>query len=295
MVTADQGVDMNALWAPIGSMPELPWLWAGVLMCLAATGLAWAGLRAPVPAHDAPGARGQRPWRVLELALVLVAVGLAQRWWRLGHGPFLDMFEILASSLLSLGLIAAWASRRDRALRAAAPVVLSLLALMGLWLLVTDPADTHLPATYQTPVLWFHVLLGKLFLGCALWALGLAGLVLMRRTRLGARCLLRLPGDDALDSSAWRVMQFALLFESLMLVAGAVWAQDAWGRYWAWDPLETWAFLTWLLLVGALHARRSMRLSSATSAWLVVAVFTVAFLTFFGVPFVSVAPHKGAV
>jgi ABC-type transport system involved in cytochrome c biogenesis permease subunit len=74
-----------------------------------------------------------------------------------------------------------------------------------------------------------------------------------------------------------------------------VWAQDAWGRYWAWDPLETWAFLTWLLLVGGLHARQSMRLQPATGAWLVVAVFVVAFLTFFGVPFVSVAPHKGAV
>ncbi len=286
---------MSTVLAALRSTPELPWLWAGVCACLAAATLAWTGLRAPLAAAVPSAAVSGRPWRVLELALVLVALGLAQRWWRLGHGPFLDMFEILASSLLSLGVVAAWASRRDALLRAAAPVVLSLLALIGLWLLATDPADTHLPATYQTPVLWFHVLLGKLFLGCALWALGLAGLLLLRRTRWGARRLLRLSDDAALDASAWRVMQVALLFESLMLVAGAVWAQDAWGRYWAWDPLETWAFLTWLLLVGALHARRSMRLSPATSAWLVVAVFTLAFLTFFGVPFVSVAPHKGAV
>src|SRR5512134_3521076 len=103
------------------------------------------------------------------------------------------------------------------------------------------------------------------------------------------------PIRERLDAVAWRVMQVALLFESLMLIAGAVWARDAWGRYWAWDPLETWAFLTWLLLVTGLHARRSLRLSPATGAGLVLAVFALAFLTFFGVPFVSVAPHKGAV
>jgi ABC-type transport system involved in cytochrome c biogenesis permease subunit len=277
-------------------LPELPWLWAGVAACLLAAALAWHGAwRAAMPLSQPAGGAVPRPWRLLDLALLLVAFGLAVRWQRLGHGPFLDMFEILASSLFSLGLIAACAARRDALLRAGAPIVLSLLALMGLWLLATDPADTHLPASYQTPVLWFHVLLGKLFLGCALWALGLAGVLLLRRTAFGARAFARAPDDATLDTSAWRVMQMALLFESLMLVAGAVWAQDAWGRYWAWDPLETWAFLTWLLLVGALHARRSMALPPAVCAWLVVGVFTVAFLTFFGVPFVSVAPHKGAV
>ncbi len=275
-------------------LPELPWLWAGVAACVLAAALAWGGAWRTSSSQPASGAM-PRPWRLLDLALLLVALGLALRWQRLGHGPFLDMFEILASSLFSLGLIAAWAARRDALLRAGAPIVLSLLALMGLWLLATDPADTHLPASYQTPVLWFHVLLGKLFLGCALWALGLAGVLLLRRTAFGGRAFARAPDDATLDASAWRVMQVALLFESLMLVAGAVWAQDAWGRYWAWDPLETWAFLTWLLLVGALHARRSMTLSPPVCAWLVVAVFTVAFLTFFGVPFVSVAPHKGAV
>ena len=278
------------------AMPELPWLWAGALTCVGAAMLAWMGvLHAAGSTPRAWVRRAPRAWRVLELALVLVAFGLAMRWQRLGHGPFLDMFEILASSLLSLGLVAAFGARRDASLRAGAPVVLSLLALLALWLMAADPTDTHLPATYQTPVLWFHVLLGKLFLGCVLWALGLAGLLLLRRAGVGRRALEHAPADAALDGAAWRLMQVALLFESMMLVAGAVWAQDAWGRYWAWDPLETWAFLTWLLLVGALHARRSMQLSPGVGAWLVVTVFVVAFLTFFGVPFVSVAPHKGAV
>jgi ABC-type transport system involved in cytochrome c biogenesis permease subunit len=269
--------------------PELPWLWAGVACVCVATALAWrAVLAAPMPMPRV----ARWPW--LDAGVALVAIGIAVRWQRLGHGPFLDLFEILASSLFSLGLIAACAFRCHALLRAAAPPVLTLLALLALWLLRTDVADTHFPPTYDTPVLWFHVLLGKVFLGCALLALGLASALLLRRVR-PARWLVALPSDERLDALAWRVMQVALLFESLMLIAGAVWARDARGRYWAWDPLETWAFLTWLLLVTGLHARRSLRLSPATGAGLVLAVFALAFLTFFGVPFVSVAPHKGAV
>jgi ABC-type transport system involved in cytochrome c biogenesis permease subunit len=85
------------------------------------------------------------------------------------------------------------------------------------------------------------------------------------------------------------------VFETLMLIVGAVWAQDAWGRYWAWDPLESWAFFTWVALALALHARATLRPTPARFAvWLMV-VFAIAFLTFFGVPFISTAPHKGAV
>jgi ABC-type transport system involved in cytochrome c biogenesis permease subunit len=88
-------------------------------------------------------------------------------------------------------------------------------------------------------------------------------------------------------------MAFAFVFHSLMLIAGAVWAQDAWGRYWAWDPLETWAFMTWLALGASLHLRLTYRIPPWIGWLLILGVFILAFLTFFGVPFVSLAPHKG--
>ena len=269
------------------------WLCAGaVLMALSAL-LAWRRLAV----HARAGARTSpsRQWSVVDLALAALAIGIALRWARIGHGPFLNMFEILASSLFSLGIAWRAASWRIPPLRGSAPVVLSLLALLSAWLLAVDPVDTHLPPTYEMPVLWFHVALGKVFLGCALVATGLAGVVLARASERGKRWFERMPGDAALDALAWRFMLAALVFESLMLIAGSVWAQDAWGRFWAWDPLETWAFITWLALAAAVHARITWRVSPRTGALLIAAVFVIAFLTFFGVPFVSLAPHKGAV
>ncbi|MEJ8836783.1 cytochrome c biogenesis protein [Ramlibacter sp. AN1133] len=279
---------MNAPWSL-----EYAWFCAGALLFTLAALLAWR--RSFVPVAAAAPRAALLPPLLADLALAALAAGIGMRWLRLGHGPFLNMFEILASSLVSLGLAWRIASWRLPAVREGAPVALTLLAVMGAWLVTVNPADTHLPATYEMGIMWFHILLGKIFLGCALVATALAGVLLARARPWGRERFARMPGDATLDALAWRLMLAALVFESLMLVAGAIWAQDAWGRFWAWDPLETWAFITWLALSAAVHARLTWRLGPRAGAAMIVAVFVLAFLTFFGVPFVTLAPHKGAV
>ena len=184
---------------------------------------------------------------------------------------------------------------RIPAVRASAAVVMPIVFVMMGWLLMTSPGEGHLPPTYHTIWLFIHIGFGKVFLGAVLVAVGLAGVVLLRFKGLGLRRLSGLPADERLCDLAFRFMALGLIFETLMLVAGAIWAQDAWGRYWAWDPLETWAFVTWLTLAFALHARLAYTQRPHHGALLIIAVFVLAFLTFFGVPFISTAPHKGAV
>lgn len=241
----------------------------------------------------------RRPERFVLLAmvagLVLHTASIALRWDRLGHGPYVTMFEILSSNIWSLMLAFALAYWRIPAIRASSAVVMPILFVMMGWILMTHPGDGQLPSTYHTVWLFIHIGFGKVFLGATLVAVGLAGVILLRPTAFARRWFDRLPGDARLDELAYRCMALGFIFESLMLVAGAIWAQDAWGRYWAWDPLETWAFLTWLVLAIALHARITFKLSPRVGAMLVIGVFAVAFLTFFGVPFISTTPHKGAV
>jgi ABC-type transport system involved in cytochrome c biogenesis permease subunit len=167
--------------------------------------------------------------------------------------------------------------------------VFPLPGLLMAWLLLTPPRDTHLPATYDTIWLYFHVVSGKFFLALLMLATGLA---IYEYLRLAGE---KGPGSAAaIDSMSYRLLAFAFCFESLMLLFGAMWAQDAWGRYWAWDPLETWAFLTWLCVIFVLHWRLNHP-RKAIYALLVSGCFVLAFLTFFGVPFVSTAPHKGMI
>jgi cytochrome c-type biogenesis protein CcsB len=269
-------------------MPELQWLWGAVLAYIGAGTLAIVAV-----------VMNRRPERAI---LALIAAGLAMhtvsivlRWVRLDHGPFVTLFEILSSNVWSLTLVFAIAYWRVRAVRPAAAVVMPVLFVLMGWLLVASPDEGRLPPTYHTLWLYVHVAFGKIFLGSVLVAVGVSGLVLLRSAGLASARLAALPDDARLDELAFRFMVLGFVFETLMLIAGAIWAQDAWGRYWAWDPLETWSFLTWLALAFFLHLRVTFRLAPRFGAGAIIVVFMLAFLTFFGVPFVSTAPHKGAV
>ena len=152
-----------------------------------------------------------------------------------------------------------------------------------------------LPPTYSTPWLWVHLVTGKVFLGCCLIASCLAVMLLLPN-KLTERYFAIHNMDRAnLYGMAWRWLAVAFVFHSSMLIAGAIWAQDAWGRYWDWDPLETWAFTTWLFMLIGLHARGAMKISQRQGSVIVISVFILAYLTFFGVPFVSLSPHQGAI
>ena len=239
---------------------------------------------------------GTRSTTVLLLILVGVALqtlSLAARWSALGYGPFTTMYEVLASSVWSLALIFAAAYTALPKIRPTATLVLPFIVLLAGWALSTDPEPGHLPPTFNTPLLYVHSIFGKLYLGFLMLAVGVAGVIPARRTVLANR-FVEMPGDDDLTELSYRFAAFAFIFDTVMLIVGAVWAQDAWGRYWAWDPLETWAFLSWLALAFGLHLKIWMRPSPGIWTALVTLVFVIAFLTFFGVPFVSDSPHKGA-
>ncbi len=265
--------------------PELPWLWSGVGAYVAALLLVLLGRRKD---HR----REQVVLWIMTLGVALVGIAIGVRWRAIGHGPFLSMFEILLSNLFSLGLIFVIIGWRVPLARMAAPGVIGVLTLIGLWALKESPRATVLPPTYDNYWLWIHVSFGKLFLGTCLVSVGLAIACLLRGNRLGINPSTKLAQTDVL---IWRFLSIAFVFHSFMLIAGAVWAQDAWGRYWDWDPLETWAFITWLATALLLHARLTLRIPSWVSWAGVVGVFVIAFFTFFGMPFISLAPHKGAV
>jgi ABC-type transport system involved in cytochrome c biogenesis permease subunit len=221
--------------------------------------------------------------------LISHTVSLIVRWDRVGHGPFINLYEILSSNLWSLMLCLFLFMLMARQYRRMSHYIVPILVLLMIWILITTPKDTYFPPTYNTIWLYFHVFSGKFFLGLLMLATGIAidGLV-------AAKTMDRTLSISRIQALSYQFLAFAFCFESLMLFFGAIWAQDAWGRYWAWDPLETWAFLTWLSLLFVLHWRKESS-HHAIYAVLVSGCFILAFLTFFGVPFVSTAPHKGMI
>lgn len=259
------------------SGPEAAALRLGV--CAYGVALAWHLAFRTSPSRR----RAVTAWTGVAVVCLAAAIGL--RWAASGQGPFLTLYEILLSSAFSLGLVLAVARVLSPRADFTTVPVLSILAGLGVWALTASRDVVPLPPTFENPWLWVHVTAGKLFLGaCLLAAAGSLTLAIE-----GAAA------DDARDGFVWRAARVAFLFEGVMLWSGAVWADDAWGRYWGWDPLETSALFTWLALGALLHARLAFALPSwAARVWM-CSVFAAAVLTFFGVPFLSLAPHKGIV
>ena len=263
---------------------ETGWVRAGILLLVASAAVVVLGLSAQkrrVHISDV----------LLAMSIAAIGIGIGIRWQQSGQGPFLTLYEILLSNLFSLGLFLLLAIRIVPAARSSVSFALPLLVLLGIWAMLVPNEVTPLPPTFDNPWLWAHVLAGKLFLGATLVATALS-IRLLGRAR-GEPDVASACTTEVLDAQVWRFAALAFVFDSAMLVAGAAWARDAWGRYWAWDPLETWALLTWLALGLVLHARVGLPLPR-WSGWVgVCVVFVLAFLTFFGVPFLSIAPHKG--
>jgi len=227
-------------------------------------------------------------------ATLLLGIAIAGRWIREGQGPFLTMYDVLLSNAFSLGLLFLLVAWRVPSVRAATLIACPVLLLLGAWMQVVPNEAVPLPPTFDNAWLWVHVGAGKLFLGVCLASASAAAVLLLRQRASAGRQFGMTRDAAAMANAVWPLFFLAFIFHSFMLVAGSVWAHSAWGRFWSWDPLETWTLVTWLMLGFILHARVTFKgMSDNVGYALVIASFVLAFLTFFGVPLVSNAPHKG--
>lgn len=103
-----------------------------------------------------------------------------------------------------------------------------------------------------------------------------------------------LPSATQLDNLAYRTTAFAFPIWTFAVIAGAVWAEEAWGRYWGWDPKETGSFFTWVLYAGYLHARVTHGWRGRRAAWIGVLAFAALMITYYAVNLFVVSLHSYA-
>lgn len=103
-----------------------------------------------------------------------------------------------------------------------------------------------------------------------------------------------LPPSASLDNLAYRVTAFAFPFFTFGIMAGAIWAEEAWGRYWGWDPKETGSFFTWVLYAAYLHARSTHGWRGRRAAWIGVIAFVALMITYYAVNLWVVGLHSYA-
>jgi cytochrome c-type biogenesis protein CcsB len=205
-----------------------------------------------------------------------------------GRVPWANMYEFaMTGTLLIIGVFLVVLTRED--LRFLGTFVTGLVViLLGLsWNFYVEVAPL-IPAL-QSAWLVVHVFVASL--GTAFLALGFAlsvvQLIQARQERLKLelsalkmRFLATLPSADRLENLAYRVSIIGFIFWTFTLIAGAIWAESAWGRYWGWDTKEVWTFIIWVIYAGYIHARATRGWRGTRSAWLAIIGFAAVMFNF---------------
>jgi cytochrome c-type biogenesis protein CcsB len=204
------------------------------------------------------------------------------------HAPLSNFYESLiffAWCLPALGLVAF--RRYLKGYLGALIAVLSTLLLAYASFGVDSRINPLMPALKSN---WLLVHVVTAFLGYAAFALafGTAILYLIQERRPRPS----LPPLRLLDSLIYRTTILGFLLLTLGIVTGAVWAETAWGRYWSWDPKETWSLITWFIYAALLHARLLKGWHGRRIAWLAVLGFMAVLFTYFGVSFLLTGLHS---
>jgi cytochrome c-type biogenesis protein CcsB len=209
---------------------------------------------------------------LMVLAFILLLVAVIARGLSNGHVPWGNMYEFSITGALTF-TGAYLAALRKYDLRWLG-LFISLAALLTLGTAITLLYRDSAPLVPALKSTWLiiHVVAAIISGGVFLLSNVIAGayLYLDARERGAGRpaWATRLPSLEVLDQLSYRLVAFVFPLWTFSVIAGAIWAESAWGRYWGWDPKETWAFITWVAYAAYLHARVTVGWKGRRAAWL---------------------------
>ncbi|MGI9824325.1 c-type cytochrome biogenesis protein CcsB [Agromyces sp. Marseille-Q5079] len=208
-----------------------------------------------------------------------------------GRVPWANMYEFALTGTLvitTVYLLVLVVSKHD--LRFLGTFITGLvLVLLGIATVNFYVSVVPLPPALQSAWLVIHVFVatsavGFLALG---FALSVVQLMQARREAIVASAkaakrsfLATLPDSATLENLAYRVIIIGFILWTFTLMAGAIWAEAAWGRYWGWDTKEVWTFIIWVVYAGYIHARATRGWRGSRSAWLAIIGFSTVMFNF---------------
>jgi cytochrome c-type biogenesis protein CcsB len=227
----------------------------------------------PVPPLRAISQAG--PWIRAAMTLATLAVAahltaVVTRGLAVHRAPWGNMYEFVTALTCVAAIFFLFVMIRYRAWALGVFVMGAVVIALGLAETIIYTAAGQLVPALQSYWLSIHVTAmtlatGIFFVAAVLGVVYLAADRYVRRISAGLAApgngiMRRLPSTEQLDRLTYRTIVFGFPVWTFGVIAGAIWADQAWGRYWGWDPVETWAFITWVLYAAFLHAR-------ATAGW----------------------------
>ncbi|MBB5547604.1 c-type cytochrome biogenesis protein CcsB [Paraburkholderia fungorum] len=224
-------------------------------------------------------------------ATLLGLTGLLVRWYEsylisadVGHIPVSNLYEVFVLFCLITSLLYLYYERRYATRALGAFVLLVISAAIGflLWYTFSRQAGEIEPLVPALQSWWMKIHVPANFIGYGSFALAsMVGVAYLLKER--GIMADRLPELDVLDDVMYKSISLGFLFFTIATILGALWAADAWGGYWSWDPKETWALIVWLNYAAWLHMRLVKGLRGRMAAWWAIAGLLITAFAFIGV------------
>lgn len=259
-------------------------LWMSALFVLATT-FYWIGLLAR---SESGAAIGQKlTW----VAVLMGFTGLMVRWYEsyligadVGHIPVSNLYEVFVLFSLITALLYLYYEGHygTRALGAFVLLVISAAVGFLMWYSVARDAQQIQPLVPALQSWWMKIHVPANFIGYGSFALSAMVSVAYLMKERGVLAD-RLPTLEVLDDVMYKSIAVGFAFFTIATILGALWAAEAWGGYWSWDPKETWALIVWLNYAAWLHMRLMKGLRGTVAAWWALTGLLVTTFAFLGV------------
>jgi len=259
-------------------------LWMSMLFFLS-TIFHWGGLLARTDFGSAVGSK------LCWAAILMGFTGMMVRWYEsyllgadIGHIPVSNLYEVFVLFCLITALFTVFYEEKYATRQVSAFILLIISAAVGflLWYMSSRDAQEIQPLVPALQSWWMKIHVPANFIGYGTFALaamvGIAYLVKSKGVFVD-----RLPPLEVLDDIMYKAIAVGFAFFTIATILGALWAADAWGGYWSWDPKETWALIVWLNYAAWLHMRLMKGLRGQIAAWWAVIGLLVTTFAFLGV------------
>ena len=231
-------------------------------------------------------------------ALVMGLTGLMVRWYEsylidpsFGHIPVSNLYEVFILFCILTGLLYLYYEQHYQQRSLGGFVLLVISAAVGflLWYSFERGANKILPLVPALQSYWMKIHVPANFIGYGSFALAamvsIAYLLKQHAQRQANTTLLNrvLPSLEMMDDLTYRAIALGFAFFTVATILGAMWAAEAWGGYWSWDPKETWALIVWLNYAAWLHFRFSKGWRGTSMAWWAILGLFITLFAFLGV------------
>jgi cytochrome c-type biogenesis protein CcsB len=259
-------------------------LWMGTLFVLS-TLFYWIGLVARSEFGSSVGSL------LCWAGVVLGLTGMLVRWYEsyligadVGHIPVSNLYEvfILFSLITAMFYLYYEQHYATRQLGAFVMLVISAAVVFLMWYTVTRDAAEIQPLVPALQSWWMKIHVPANFIGYGTFALSamVAAAYLLKSS---GYLVDRLPSLEVLDDVMYKAISVGFAFFTVATILGALWAAEAWGGYWSWDPKETWALIVWLNYAAWLHMRLMTGLRGRVASWWALVGLLVTTFAFLGV------------